>query len=718
MNSLFPFHIIKIVPMKAGNEPTDIKISSESINLVCTISGLNKKKFPAWTNIKLTPDYSVSFELIGSNILLTIPSGRSRTKGMPLLTEKRKEFLIEQNLYEVDHVEVRDYTNISGNTSKISRTQFADFLLDEQKRRFLLAYFGFNAPFTIKILFNMGIRFFKPSIPVIMLSSYHQAIKNAVNTIKKRDRNKLIHSPELDFKKTENIEKYFRSASYTDDIMYALDNFYEFISSTNWSDPGTVLSHNAIPKNHPFKPLYDALTILKSDFDEVLEDKTNAEKILKQINTRMEEKILERTHQLAEKNTILETSLSILSHDTKNLFFNISYLIDQELEGPVRTLFKESYDELYDNIMETTGYIKEHKRIFSLVEIIKGIKVTGDRVPIEKFARTTINYNGAPELYFVETTTLFKNAVTNLVENAIKYTPENSPVNIEIYRDKTDITIDVVDFGEGIPDNEKEKILKKGFRRKSTSEIEGTGRGLWITKNIIEKAAGSLSILDNPQAGSIFRITIPVFKIMDFNQAMKNLASWFDIPQKVIMEKAENIEMLLEMSNKMSSAILADKDTYIFISILNRLRMENRGKTSENIQFKLETLKSKNPDGKTVLIVDDSLYVHYYLASYFTNLGFRILGFEYNGRNGLNSYLKLKPDIITLDNTMPVLSGSDAALEIFKQDKEVKILFITALAESTILKEKISQIPEKNYQIISKPIKQDELKDKIDNILI
>jgi len=118
------------------------------------------------------------------------------------------------------------------------------------------------------------------------------------------------------------------------------------------------------------------------------------------------------------------------------------------------------------------------------------------------------------------------------------------------------------------------------------------------------------------------------------------------------------------------------------------------------------------------LIIDDSLYVHYYLAVFFTDLGYCISDFAFNGKEGIECYQNNKPDIVTIDYTMPEMNGIDAAKNLIKLNKNVKIIFITAMGDAEIFLEKLNDIiPKKNYQILTKPIIKESLIKALDNLI-
>lgn len=99
-------------------------------------------------------------------------------------------------------------------------------------------------------------------------------------------------------------------------------------------------------------------------------------------------------------------------------------------------------------------------------------------------------------------------AISNLLENALKYSPVNLPVKVSLVRKKNHIVLSVTDEGIGIPDAEKTKIFKKFYRvgNEETRSTKGTGLGLFLVKQIIDHHRGSISVSDNKPKGSIFAV--------------------------------------------------------------------------------------------------------------------------------------------------------------------------------------------------------------------
>jgi len=116
-------------------------------------------------------------------------------------------------------------------------------------------------------------------------------------------------------------------------------------------------------------------------------------------------------------------------------------------------------------------------------EIEPKIEITGD-----KFALTSV--------------------VTNLVENAIKYSGPCETVGVKLFSREGKVFLEVADHGIGISDHEKNRIFDKFYRvgSEDTRNTKGTGLGLYIVKEVLDKHQASIKVKDNRPAGSIFEV--------------------------------------------------------------------------------------------------------------------------------------------------------------------------------------------------------------------
>jgi signal transduction histidine kinase len=101
--------------------------------------------------------------------------------------------------------------------------------------------------------------------------------------------------------------------------------------------------------------------------------------------------------------------------------------------------------------------------------------------------------------------------ITNLIENAIKYSPKGSCITIKLHELPESVKLIISDEGLGIANEEKSRIFDKFYRigNEDTRKTKGTGLGLYIVKNIVKLHHGNISISNNTPKGSIFEIVFP-----------------------------------------------------------------------------------------------------------------------------------------------------------------------------------------------------------------
>lgn len=104
-------------------------------------------------------------------------------------------------------------------------------------------------------------------------------------------------------------------------------------------------------------------------------------------------------------------------------------------------------------------------------------------------------------------------AIGNIVQNAVKYTPEGGRVTIGAHfmpGGQDAVVITVSDTGPGIPKQDRGKIFEKYYRSKGTSGAKGSGLGLAIAKTIVEAHCGRIELESEPGKGSTFRLVLPL----------------------------------------------------------------------------------------------------------------------------------------------------------------------------------------------------------------
>jgi PAS domain S-box-containing protein len=100
-------------------------------------------------------------------------------------------------------------------------------------------------------------------------------------------------------------------------------------------------------------------------------------------------------------------------------------------------------------------------------------------------------------------------AVSNLVANAVKYSPDDEPVDVAVFLEGDDVIVSVTDRGPGIPLDAQERIFDRFERLEETGKQAGTGLGLYITRRLARAMGGDVSVSSVPGAGSSFLLRMP-----------------------------------------------------------------------------------------------------------------------------------------------------------------------------------------------------------------
>ncbi len=245
-------------------------------------------------------------------------------------------------------------------------------------------------------------------------------------------------------------------------------------------------------------------------------------------NEELEKRVKQRTRaleasnqELLKKNKALERFSHIASHDLKEPLRNISSFSSllrrrmPHVEGDTKQflqIIQSNARRMYNLIEDILEYSKmssqpKNLESISIQEILR--EVEGDFANHLRNNNAQMVYEGLPRIKGDRTQTylLFK----NLVENAIKYNASECPlVRIEYESLETKHRFTVIDNGIGIPEEYQEHIFGMFTRLHDRSKYEGSGLGLSICKEIVQKQGGKISVSSNADRGSCFTVILPV----------------------------------------------------------------------------------------------------------------------------------------------------------------------------------------------------------------
>jgi len=230
---------------------------------------------------------------------------------------------------------------------------------------------------------------------------------------------------------------------------------------------------------------------------------------------------------LLEVEELKTNFLQLVTHDLKTPIAKIQGLTEQLKRSLAESLTQKDL-ELMNHILSANDDLNHF--ISSLLELTKldnqGVRVHLSSKDINSLLETIIlkhRYSAQakqiqilthfeplfPTKFDVE---LISKVLSNLIDNAIKYSPEGTEVRISTREVDHFVEIQIQDQGIGIPESERQNLFSRFYRIKNdtTQKVKGTGLGLYLSKYFIDAHQGSIQVESEPGLGTTFRIFIPI----------------------------------------------------------------------------------------------------------------------------------------------------------------------------------------------------------------
>ncbi len=99
--------------------------------------------------------------------------------------------------------------------------------------------------------------------------------------------------------------------------------------------------------------------------------------------------------------------------------------------------------------------------------------------------------------------------LSNLLDNAVKYTTSKGRINVNLARDKENVQINISDTGVGVPANDQHRVFQRYFRCDQSRSQEGCGLGLSFARAVARTHGGDISLISTPSEGSTFKVILP-----------------------------------------------------------------------------------------------------------------------------------------------------------------------------------------------------------------
>lgn len=421
--------------------------------------------------------------------------------------------------------------------------------------------------------------------------------------------------------------------------------------------------------------------------------------------TILKNEVAVRTKELQEEKVKTESQAKKIMEmdEVKSRFFtNITHELRTPLTlilGPLERLFREGVEPGNN---QHKMMFRNSKRLLHLIDQLldvtkletKSVPINPEPVLIKPYVRKCaslfIDSIEAKNIGFTFSSSTLTNEVYidpekiekvlgNLLGNALKFTPPNGEISLDLDESDTTFLIKITDSGVGIPEEELPNIFNRFFRASRTTE-EGFGIGLSIAKELVELHKGSIEVESKPGEGTSFTISLLKGKA--------HFDSHIQIPQTT------HSEPLSEFSHLVFTGYREEEDA------------EARKHDSPSLTY--------DEDKTTILVVDDNADIRSYIGSILLE-DYRVIEAK-NGAEALDIVEDSPPDVIVADIMMPEMDGTtlNRMLKEHTLGSSIPFVFLTA---KTDLESRVSGIREGADSYLTKPFDAIELKAVVMNLL-
>jgi signal transduction histidine kinase/DNA-binding response OmpR family regulator/ligand-binding sensor domain-containing protein len=416
------------------------------------------------------------------------------------------------------------------------------------------------------------------------------------------------------------------------------------------------------------------LTAQKEKLEKEVKERTAKILIQKEEIEAQSELLRQNNEELELLNITKDKFFSIIAHDLKNPFYAISGLSDTLIRDLTKLKPDEAYEFLYliksssdsastllDNLLQwarsQTNSITINPSSFNIRNLaentIRLLKVIAASKNI-----TLSNQIDAETVVFADEN-MITTVIRNIVNNAIKFTPQHGSVTLFSETAGQTVTIHIEDTGTGMDKEKTDNLFRidQKFTSKGTEGEKGTGLGLIISKDFIDKNNGMIRVESEPGKGSRFSISLP---------AGSANSEKISMPQETVSDQ-EHVNLPKTLKEKPTLLVVEDND-----------------------ELRMSLVKE--------------------LEYFFT------VGSAANGLEGYEKALELIPDLIVSDWMMPEMDGLEFCKKIKSDIRTNHIPYILLTAKSAV-EEKIEGFDTGADEYLTKPFNSRLLLSRIYNLI-
>jgi len=268
-------------------------------------------------------------------------------------------------------------------------------------------------------------------------------------------------------------------------------------------------------------------------------ERKQAEKTIREYAENLEQRVVERTAELVRANRVKDEFLANMSHELRtplNSILGFSETLLEGIRGPLNERQEQGLQLIYSSGQHLLGLINDildiakievgkfelHPEIVSVNDIchasLNFIKEMAGRKSI------LVEYSSSPDVSSMQADPKrLKQILVNLLNNAVKFTPEKGRVSLDVQTDtrRSQMRFSVTDTGIGIASDDLEKLFKPFVQLDSSlsRQYEGSGLGLMLVQKLVEMHGGEVHVESAVGSGSSFTVVLPWKQNADLNNA-------------------------------------------------------------------------------------------------------------------------------------------------------------------------------------------------------
>ena len=218
----------------------------------------------------------------------------------------------------------------------------------------------------------------------------------------------------------------------------------------------------------------------------------------------------------------LQMLVSDVSHQVKTPVSNLKMVTDTLLTKPVTEEERQEFlqgirnqtdklEFLFQALVKTsrleTGAIRLEKKSTLLIDTL-AIACSGIVYAAEK-KNISVTVDCPDSLRLSHDNKWTAEALFNLLDNAVKYTPEGGAIRISVEQWEMYVKLDVSDTGKGIPESRQAAVFRRFYREEEVHDKQGVGIGLYLAREIVTKQGGYMKVVSEVGRGSTFSVFLP-----------------------------------------------------------------------------------------------------------------------------------------------------------------------------------------------------------------